>query len=454
MNNSEELWKKALGKLELEISKANFVTWFKNTSIADIAKDKVFVAVPSGFVKEWLEYKYHKPIIKVLRSVIPSTRSVEFVVSTQPQIKTLHQASSVSEHEAPDKQPEFHDLYVDRETSLNPRYTFNDFVVGSFNELAHAAAQAVIKTPGKLYNPLFIYGGVGLGKTHLLQAIGNTIRNNEPKTKVNYTTTEKLSNDYVTSVQNNEIQSFKEKFRAYDLFILDDIQFISGKIKTQEEVFHIFNSLYEKGKQIVFSSDCPPKSIQNLEERLRSRFEGGMIVDISEPEFEARLAILKSKLKIKQTTLSEKILEHIANEVQNNIRELEGALNSILARTKLQGKELSLDAVKDILDKNKKPRKTITSQQIIKTVASFYNVQEKSLYEKTRKKEIVKPRQIAMYLLREDYNGSYPYIGQKFGGRDHTTAIHAYEKIVRDLKQDDRLTDEIKNIRDILYVAD
>lgn len=450
MSGHQEIWRKILNKLELEISKANFATWFQNTSVLDINDDKMFIGVPNGFVKEWLEYKYQKPIVKAVRSVLPGARGIEFVISASPQTKTSQQIK-YSEQKTTEEQPEFQELYVDKETNLNPRYTFENFVVGSFNELAHAASQAVVKDPGKLYNPLFIYGGVGLGKTHLLQAIGNIIKESRPKIKVQYISAEKFSNEYVSSVQNNETQAFKEKYRNYDLFIIDDIQFISGKTKTQEEIFHIFNTLYEKNKQIVFSSDRPPKSIQDLEERLRSRFEGGMIVDISEPELESRLAILKAKLKIKQASLPEKTLEYIAENVQSNIRELEGALNSIIARIKLQGKEPTLEELKDILNKNRRPKKMITSQQIIKTVADFYNVSEKTLYEKTRKKEVVKPRQIAMFLLREDFNGSYPYIGQKFGGRDHTTAIHAYEKISKDSKKDERLKDEIKNIRDILY---
>jgi len=253
-------------------------------------------------------------------------------------------------------------------------------------------------------------------------------------------------------MQNGEMPAFKEKYRKYDVLILDDIQFISGKARTQEEFFHTFNTLYEDNKQIILSADRPPKSMKELEERLRSRFEGGIMTDILEPEYESRLAILKAKAEVKSYHPSIEIIEYIASNIKSNIRELEGSLNSIIAKEQLMERSLNLDEVKEILNKNTKPKKLLTAAQIIKTVAEFYNIQEKSLFEKTSKKEIVKPRQVAMYLLREDFNGSYPYIGQKFGGRDHTTAIHSYEKISQDLKKDERLSEEIKTIRNSLYV--
>jgi len=289
---------------------------------------------------------------------------------------------------------------------------------------------------------------VGLGKTHLLQAVGNSIIKENKNRKVNYITSEKFSNELVSSLQNNTVQNFKEKYREYDLLIVDDVQFFAGKTKTQEEFFYTFNTLFDAGKQVVFSSDRPPKSIPDIEERLRSRLEAGVIIDISEPEYETRLAILKSKAAERKIDLSEPSLELIASIVQKNIRELEGALNTIQIQTKYQNKTLSLDEIKLILNKNTKPKSTITPTQIIRTIAEFYDIPERSIFERTRKTEIVKPRQIAMYLIREDLKGSYPFIGQKFGGMDHTTAIHAYEKISADIKRDSGLEEEIKAIRE------
>lgn len=450
--NYQELWQRVLTEIELGTSRANFITWFQNTAIGDVKdQNAVVVYVPNAFTKEWLEHKYHKLILKTLRNLLPEVKKVEYEISAEL-CRSARLVKKTSQPEIAEVQPEMQglNLNIDQEANLNPRYTFESFIIGSFNELAHAAALAVTKNIGALYNPLFIYGGVGLGKTHLLQAVGNKVKNANPKLKVQYLTSEKFTSELVDALQNQTISKFKERYRKHDLLIIDDIQFIAGKTKSQEEFFHTFNTLYEANKQIVFSSDQPPKYIPNLEERLRSRFEGGMIVDVSEPEYEARVAILKSKAAAKGISLTPKVLEYIASAIQNNIRELEGALNLIAARTAMLKTSLELEEIKDILSKNIKPKKTVTANQIIKTVAQFYDIPEKSLFEKTRRKEVVKPRQVAMYLLRLDFNGSYPYIGQKFGGRDHTTVIHAYEKVSRDIKNSERLKEEVKNIRDII----
>ena len=446
---NEELWREILGELELTVSKANFATWFQNTFVADQSEGKITVGTPSAFVKEWLEDKYQKNILKFLRLRSPEVRSIEFKVVS----KEAPQEKKVSETKNAEEQMDFREIYIDRETNLNPRYTFDNFIVGTFNELVHASALSVINNLGVLYNPLFIYGGVGLGKTHLMQAIGNKIKTDRPEKKIFYISAERFANELVSAIRNNETGIFKDKYRSYDVMILDDIQFISSRgASTQEEIFHTFNTLYQANKQIIFSSDRPPKSISNIEDRLRSRFEGGMIADIAEPDYETRLAILQSKAAEKQEYRpSSEVLEHIAASVQSNIRELEGSLNSIIARSKIKKRPLSLPEVKEILIKNEKPRKTLSSQHIIRKIAQFYEVPEKNLFEKTRRKEVVKPRQIAMYLMREDFNGSFPYIGKKFGGRDHTTAIHAYTKILNDLKKDDRLKEELKTIRAQLY---
>lgn len=446
---NKELWENTLNAVKFEISKANFITWFQNTEIIEQNDNKITIGVPNAFIKEWIESKYQKPLLKILRGFAPEVRNIELAILPKLSEKTT-QPIALKKQEL-EEQPELSELSVDKETNLNPRYLFDNFIVGSFNELAYAATQAIINKLGSVYNPLFIYGGVGLGKTHLLQATGNEVKKRNPNIKVKYISSEKFTNEFIHALQNNEINNFKDKYRFIDLLIIDDVQFISKKIQTQEEIFHTFNTLYENNKQIILSSDRAPKLIENLEERLRSRFEGGMITDISEPEYEARLAILHIKNKEKKLAIPDDILEYIAASIKSNIRELEGALNLITMKIKLQKTTPSLHDVKDIILKHIQPRKIITAKQILHAVSKFYNIQEKFLIEKTRRKDIVKPRQIAMYLLREDFNGSYPYIGQKLGGRDHTTAIHSYEKISKDLKKDKQLQEEIKQIRTNFY---
>lgn len=445
----EKLWEGVLAEIELIISPANFTTWFQNTNIANKDDGVIFINVPNTFAKEWLFNKYHKLITKSLRGIDPNVRSVEYIIL--PQNSNNPQKAQQTVHKESDNQLEFNELYINSEDNLNPRYTFDSFIIGSFNELAYAAAETVSKNLGSQYNPLFIYGGTGLGKTHLLQAIGNKLKETNSNANIKYITSEKFTSDLIESIRSNTIYNFKEKYRQCNLLIIDDIQFFSGKQKTQEEFFHIFNSLYESNKQVVFSCDKPPKHIEGLEERLRSRFEGGMMVDVSKPDFESRLAILKSKLETKNFTLSNEIVEYIASVIKDSIRELEGALNIIIGEAKVKNREITIQEIKDILKKNIKPYKTVTINTIIKTIADFYNIEEKFIFGKTRKKEYVTPRQIAMYLLREDFNSSFPYIGKKFGGRDHTTVIYSYEKILNDIPKNERLNQEITQIREILY---
>jgi len=448
--DNKKLWESALTEIELNISKANFGTWFKNTSIIKNEEGIVFVSVPNAFVRDWLQNKYHKLILKALRDSSPEeVRGVEYIITrfeerSKPREDT-HIKSIISNELG------LNDLYVNKDSNLNPKYTFDNFIVGPFNEVAHAACQAVIKNPGGTYNPLFVYGGTGLGKTHLLQSTGNQIKKLHPNKSIYYVTSEVFTTDYISAVQNNRVNLFKEKYRKYDMIIMDDVQFFSNKEKTQEELFHLFNNFYENNKQIIFSSDKPPKYIQNLEERLRSRFEGGMIIDISKPDYESRLAILKTKSKLNNLNLAEEILEYLASIIQDSIRELEGALNSINCQFQTKKKEMTLVDVKSLIKNNIKPQKTISIKDVMKVVATYYNIEEKVLYEKTRRKEVVKPRQVIMYLLREDFNTSYPYIGQKLGGKDHTTVIHAYEKIKKDIKVDSLLNQEVDQIRSLLY---
>ncbi|MDO8510142.1 MAG: chromosomal replication initiator protein DnaA, partial [bacterium] len=315
---------------------------------------------------------------------------------------------------------------------------------------AHAAAQAVIKKPGIAYNPLFIYGNTGHGKTHLIQAVGNCIKTASPGKKIFYVTSEKFSLDYVNSVQANKVSVFKEKYRKYDILVMDDIQFLSNKEKTQEELFHLFNFLYDNNKQIIFSSDKHPNFIPNLEERLKSRFSAGMIVDIPTPDQESRAAIIKTKCRQINYTLSPETVEYLATSLSGNIRELEGMINSIVCQAQLKNRELSLAEVRNLAKTSIKPKKAISAKDIIKIIAEFYSINENSICEKTRKKEVVRPRQLTMYILREDFNISYPSIGEKLGGRDHTTVIHSCEKIKNELKDNNVLAQELTQIRALM----
>ena len=453
--DQNKLWEDTLAHLEIDVSKANFITWFKHTAIHRLDNGIVYLSVPNTFVRDWLRNKYHSSILRALREKLEAVRCVEYIINKSSPTLVANRSEKKAESAVfpAGGQLELGELYIDKEDNLNPKYTFESFIVGSFNELAYAASQAVFKNPGISYNPLFIYGGTGLGKTHLIQAIGNHFKRIDKNKKVYYLSAEKFTIECVDAIRNNKAHIFKEKYRRYDVLIMDDIQFLAGKDKTQEEVFHLFNTLYDNNKQIIFSSDKAPKQIQGIEERLKSRFEGGMIADISSPEYESRLAILKAKTRQHNIDTPEEVVEYIASVVQNNIRELEGVLNLVLIQTGLKKRDLTISEVKLLIKNNIRPQKTISINEVIKTIANFYNIEERELYQKTRKKEVVKPRQVIMYLLREDFNSSYPYIGQKMGGRDHTTVIHAYEKIKGDLTRDNLLSQEMDQIKTILYGA-
>ncbi len=442
--NVKQLWKTCLADIEANVSKANFSTWFKNTSITKEEGGIIYVGVPNEFVRDWLKNKYHKLITKVIADAYENMRAVEYVIA---KIETEKEEIEEIKEGVVNKELPLKDLYISPEDNLNPRYHFNSFIVGTFNELGYAAAQAIIENPGTKYNPFFIYGGTGLGKTHLLQAVGNSIKDKYPGKKVHYITLEKFATDFVNSLQGNKANSFKEKYRKYDLLIIDDIQFIGKMEKIQEELFHTFNTFYENNKQIIFSSDKHPNYIPELADRLKSRFAQGMIVDVSEPEYESRLAILKVKLKEQNIELEPSVVEYIASAIEGNIRELEGSLNTIIMQYKLKNKSPSLTEVKNLLKNNMRPKKNIAIKDVVKIVSDHYKLEEASVYEKTRKKEIVRARQVVMYLLREDFNVSYPLIGQKLGGKDHTTVIHSCLKIKADMKTDPQLMQEIEQIR-------
>ncbi len=450
MNNSD-LWQSVLAQMQLHISKANFATWFQNTEISEKDNEKIVISVPNAFSKEWLSNKYYKIMLKTMRDIDNSIKELAFVINPQTLKTSLPQ--SVKENEKIEtEQLKFDEFKINKETNLNPRYTFENFVVGSFNDLAYAAGLAVSENPGYAYNPLFIYGGVGLGKTHLIQAIGNKIASDPKKKKVKYIPSEKLISNIVAAIRSNTMEAFKASLAPIDVLIIDDVQFIAGKIKTQQEFFHAFNSLYEKNKQIILSSDRQPNAIPELEERLRSRFEGGMIIDVSLPDYETRLVILKQKLQEKNVKLPEDILEYIASNVKKNVRELEGALNSLLIYYKINNSIPTLEVAKKLLKSFIfSPFDVTNYKKIIETVSRFYNLEEKHLFDVTRRKEIVKPRQIAMFLLRKELKYSFPAIARKFGGKDHTTVIYAYKKILREVEENSKLTEELNLIKQRVY---
>ena len=446
--DNKKIWENVLGQVELEVSITTFQMWFTDTHIHKQEDGVVYLSVPSVFAKEWLVDKFHKKILKFLRDFGHDVRSLEYVISKSPDKKDVKEEPRkqiMPAHELP-----LQEFYISKDDNLNPKYTFDTFVVGPFNELAHAAAQAVIKNPGVAYNPLYLYGGTGRGKTHLMQAVGNHIKANHPAKKVFYVTSEKFAVDYMNSIQLGKANQFKEKYRKYDVLIMDDVQFFSSKEKSQEEFFHLFNTLKENNRQLICSSDQHPNHMPDIEDRIKSRFGAGMIVDVSAPDYESRLIILKTKLDRQNVTLPQELLEFLAQSVEGNIRELEGIVNSVAVQSQMKGRELNIIEIKNLIKNSAKPKKTISIKEVVKIVSDFYNIEENSIYEKTRKKEVVKPRQVIMYILREDMNISYPSIGEKLGGRDHTTVIHSCEKIKEDIKSNQALMQEVSHIRSLI----
>jgi len=452
--DKNKLWQAVLGELELSISRPSFKTWFKNTSIAEIKDDGevIVVSVPNNFSKKWLEDKYHSFILKALRKATDGqTEKVLYKVEARTSKKKTPVTIRLEE-----LKKEVEETAVEERTNgygLNTRYTFDNFVVGSDNELAHAAAQAVAKGVGKKYNPLFIYGGAGLGKTHLLQAIGHAILKDRPKIKVLYTNAERFTNEFIRAIQRGSLDEFRKIYRDLDVLLLDDIQFIAGKKRTQEEFFHTFNTLYQKDGQIVISSDRPPKAIPALEDRMISRFEWGLIADIQPPDIETRIAILRAKCQEKKYQLDNDILQHLASNVQNNVRELEGALNKIVAYHELHKTPITLELAQKILKslQGRKEKTMVSAEEVIKVVANFYSIDLKEMISSSRKRELVVPRQVAAYLLREELGSSFPLIGKKLGGRDHTTAMYAYKKVNQQVKEEGRIKQEADLIKERLY---
>jgi len=447
--SNRELWQNALVQIELGTTPTSFRTWFKNTDILSRDSNTVHVAVPSKIVKEWLMEKHHKLILKALRGLDPSIRTVEYAVHRTP-VSPVERKTPREERQE-NASLDLQSLYIDKRDNLNPRYTFETFVVGPFNQLAHAAAKAVLERPGLTYNPLFIYGQTGHGKTHLIQAIGNHFKKSNPNKKVLYCTSERFAVDYINSVRAGRANNFKDQYRQYDVLIMDDVQFIANTEKTQEELFHLFNALHDSNKQIVFSSDKHPALLPGFEERIRGRFAAGMIAEIPEPDVESRTAIIRAKIEQHGFSIPDDIVSYLAENIRGNIRELEGIVNTIVCKSQYKGKGITHADVRALVKHNVKPNRGVSVEEIVRRVAQYYEVAEKSIYEKTRKKEVVKPRQIIMYMLREEFNVSYPSIGEKLGGRDHTTVIHSCEKIKEEMKSNNSLEQEIEHIRTLIH---
>ena len=435
----KHLWEKTLNIIKGELTEVSFNTWIKSCEPLCISANTIKISVPNSFTKDILEKRYKDLVINSIEAACSKTYDLEFLIASE--VKETEEKNTVKD-----------DISVtvsdEMSSTLNPKYTFDSFVIGNSNRFAHAASLAVAESPAKAYNPLFIYGGVGLGKTHLMHAIGHYILQNNPNAKVVYVSSEKFTNELINAIKDDKNEEFRTKYRSVDVLLIDDIQFIAGKERTQEEFFHTFNTLHEANKQIILSSDRPPKEIPTLEDRLRSRFEWGLIADIQAPDFETRMAILKKKADVEKLNVPNEVMVYIATKIKSNIRELEGALIRIVAYSSLTNRDITVDlateALKDII--SNKQNKCITIDLIQDIVANNFNLRVEDLKSQRRTRNVAYPRQIAMYLSRKLTDMSLPKIGEEFGGRDHTTVIHAYEKISEALNNDQSLEHTIDDI--------
>ncbi|HEY4844760.1 MAG TPA: chromosomal replication initiator protein DnaA [Candidatus Dormibacteraeota bacterium] len=446
--NGEQIWQAAQEELRFQLSKPSYETWLKNASLVGREKNAFKIGVPTKLAKDWLEDRYSAMIKETLSAIVSGDVSVAFEV-VQAEASGRGTAVAVAEEPPPEaEEPVLHEA-----SQLNPKFQFQHFVVGNNSRFAHAACRAVAETPAKAYNPLFLYGGVGLGKTHLMHAIGHAVLEKHHRRRVAYVTSEKFMNEMISSIQEGRMNDFRTRYRTVDVLLVDDIQFLAGKDRTQEEFFHTFNSLHELNRQIVISSDRPPKEIPTLEDRLRSRFQWGLIADIQAADFETRVAILKSKVGPYARLVPEDVLSFIAHKIQRNIRELEGALIRVIAHASLNRSPVNVDMaaklLQDVIPSTE--NRTLSVDTISRTVANFYHISLEEMKGKRRDKHIVFPRQVAMFLIREETASSLPAIGQAFGGRDHTTVLHSYEKISTDAKEDQRLQADLRKLREILY---
>jgi chromosomal replication initiator protein len=457
--NQDQIWSQVQEELRFQLAKRTYDMWLKNTSVVSTDGGTFRIGVPSKLAKDWLEDRFSGLIQETLQAVTGSEVDIDFVISPNS-----HRPSAVATLDADDDvdpPDNGRDSSADAvaavvavpPSELNARFRFSSFVVGHNSQFAHAAAKAVAEAPGDSYNPLFLYGGVGLGKTHLMHAIGHEVHERFPRKRVVYLTSEQFTNEVISSIATARMGEFRHKYRTVDVLLIDDVQFLAGKDRTKEEFFHTFNALHEINKQIVISSDRPPKEIPTLEDRLRSRFEWGLIADIQPPDFETRLAILHSKLGNSGSLIPEEVMNFIAHKVQRNIRELEGALTRVQAFAAVHQRQIDQEEaarlLSDIIPAG--TRKPINVERIQALVADYYNVTLEDMKGKRRDKHIVFPRQVAMFLVREETPSSLPAIGKAFGGRDHTTALHSIEKIANELKEDERLRYEVQAIREKLY---
>lgn len=446
MTKTKDLWDKALTQIQTRLSKPSFETWLKFTTATALDDNSILIVAPNEFTRDWLESRYSDLILETLYEITGKHLSIRFIL---PSSETKNQPDKIPAQPIPvEKAGEQPDEYP--QMILNPKYTFDTFVIGNGNRFAHAASLAVAEAPAKAYNPLFIYGGVGLGKTHLMHGIGHYVLEHNPDARVVYLSSEKFTNEFINSIRDNQAEKFRNKYRKVDILLIDDIQFLAGKESTQEEFFHTFNALHEESKQIIISSDRPPKEIPTLEDRLRSRFEWGLITDIQPPDLETRIAILRKKAKAENLEIPNDVMVYIADQINTNIRELEGALIRVVAYSSLINRdvdlELATEALKDIIPSNK-PR-IINIARIQLVVGNHFGLKMEDFKAKKRTKSVAFPRQIAMYLSRELTDFSLPKIGEEFGGRDHTTVIHAHEKINHALQTDRQMQNTIQDLID------
>lgn len=450
------LWQAVLGEIELGVSHGNYVTWFKNTRLLRVKDDSVVVGAPNIFIKQQLERKFNDLITDTLAKNGVNPERVEYkILPTSTLSRKIEDEPVVLKVEqqkaTPSSAPVSSSLRHSYRQGLNERYTFESFIVGGGNELAHAACQAIAQNPGTKYNPLFLYGGVGIGKTHLIQAVGNAIQENRKDARIVYISTEQFVQEFLDAIRYKKNTDFAGYYRSADVLIVDDVQFIAGKEKTQEEFFHTFNALHQANKQIIISSDTRPKDIPTLTDRLRSRFEWGMAIDMQAPDFETRCVILQTKAQAHGFDLPQDVVEHLAGFVQNNIRELEGALNQLIAFCEMRELEPTIEIVVGLLGNQKSRPKHITARGVVEKTAKYFNLSVEDLLSPKRDKEIVVPRQIAMYIIRSELHLSYPKIARELGRKDHTTAIHSIDKIEKEQVFDTDIRSAVSEIKEKLY---
>lgn len=452
---NDQVWQAVLGEIELSVSPASFATWFKNTVWVDAGKGVVKIGVPNIFAKQQLEVKFNELVSQALSRNGVSPVRIEYVIHNRPLAGSAKKASSVPDSQLSigriENPTATRRLDTPPANGLNDKYTFNSFIVGSSNELAYVACQAIVENPGTKYNPLFVYGGVGLGKTHLIQAVGNEVIKQQPSARVVYISSETFVNEFLESIRYKK-KGFADRYRSVDVLIIDDMQFIAGKEKTQEEFFHTFNALHQANKQIIISSDKPPKSIPTLTDRLRSRFEWGMTVDVQPPDFETRCAIIQTKAGQNQFDMPHETVEYLATHVQTNIRELEGALNQLIAYCGMKGIYPDTEVAVALLSSTRLRPKHLSARQVVERTAKHFQLPIEDIVGPKRDKDIVVPRQVAMYLLRSELHMSFPKIAHELGRKDHTTAIHSVDKIEKQLRLDAVVRDHVNNIKERLYV--